>query len=254
MLRFYCNVFMPVMALFFILAGLQGCAALQIPEDYHYREIITSTFRLATWQKISNKSTPVRIYVEGDGYAFDRKGNPTDNPTPISTIVRELAFNDPHDNVVYTARPCQFIQTKLCTKECWSVGRFSAEAVRALYEASREISQGRGIVYIGYSGGAMLTGLVIQEYPDLPVKKWITLAGLLDHEAWTKKYHLYPLTNSLNLQKLPDIPQVHFIGDRDRVIPLQFMKEAAKGKRLYIISNASHNENLSQAFEDIYKE
>lgn len=243
---------------FFILAinvlGIQACAKLQIPDNFHYREITSSTFRLATWQKITDRTAPVRIYVEGDGYAFDSKGNPRDDPTPVSTIVRELAFNDPHANVVYMARPCQFIQTKLCTAECWSTGRFSADAVSALYEASREISQGRDIVYIGYSGGAMLTGLVIQEYPDLPVKKWITLAGLLDHEAWTKKYHLNPLINSLNLQKLPDIPQIHFIGDRDKVIPLQFMKEAAKGKRLQIISNASHSENLAQVFEDIYME
>lgn len=243
---------------FFILAinvfGIQACAKLHIPDTYAYRECATSTFRLATWQKITDRTAPVRIYVEGDGYAFDSKGNPRDAPTPVSTIVRELAFNDPHANVVYMARPCQFIQTKLCTAECWSTGRFSADAVSALYEASRKISRGRDIVYIGYSGGAMLTGLVIQEYPDLPVKKWITIAGLLDHEAWTKKLRLNPLTQSLNLKKLPDIPQVHFIGDRDKVIPLSFMKKAAKGKPLRIISNASHNENLELAFDDIYAE
>lgn len=240
--------------LLLILTFLSACSSITIPENYVYKEIQTTTFALASWQKITNKTDPIRIYVEGDGYAFDQKGNPTDDPTPISTLVRELAFNDYNSNVVYLARPCQFIQTKLCTADCWSAGRFSYHAAVALYEASKKISQGQHIIYIGYSGGALLTGLVIQEFPDLPVKKWITLAGLLNHKAWSEYLHLYPLTHSMNLQELPAIEQKHFIGDKDAVIPLPLMRQLADEKNLIIIPNAGHNKGLKNISSLLYKE
>lgn len=240
--------------LFLFIMFLPACSGITVPNTFTYKEAATATHTLASWQKITDKTAPLRIYVEGDGYAFDRFGNPTDDPTPKSTLVRKLAFNDPNPNVAYVARPCQFIKTALCTQKAWSTGRFSKEAVQALYEASKAMAEGREIIYIGYSGGALLTGLAIQEYPDLNVKKWITLAGLLDHKAWTDCMHLYPLTHSLNLTKLPDIPQIHFIGGRDKIIPLPFMQKTAKGKKLVVIKNAEHNQGLEQAAEQLYRE
>lgn len=233
---------------------LQACSTLKIPNTYQYKEITTSTFTLASWQKLTNSYSPIRIYVEGDGYAFDQNGKATNDPTPISTIVRKLAFNDYNPNVIYFARPCQFIQNALCTKDCWSIGRFSQNAIQALYEASKKIAKQQEIIFIGYSGGALLTGLVIQEYKDLNVIKWITLAGLLDHKAWSDYLHLYPLTKSLNLNSLPTINQIHFIGEKDNVIPLDLQRKITKNKNLYIIKNATHNKNLEQIFPLIYQE
>lgn len=233
---------------------LSSCSSVTVPTSYTYSEAATKTHVLASWQKITDKTSPLRIYVEGDGYAFDRHGNPTDDPTPKSTLVRELAFNDPNPNAAYVARPCQFIKTELCTEKAWSTGRFSQEAVQALYEASIAMAGGREIIYIGYSGGALLTGLVIQEYPDLNVKKWITLAGLLDHKAWSDYMHLHPLSDSLNLTELPDIPQIHFIGSRDKIIPLPLMQNITKGKNLVIVKNAGHNSGLEQIRERLYRE
>ncbi len=242
------------LSIIFYLFFLSSCTTLKIPSTYHYQAIKTQTFTLATWQKITDPDAPIRIYVEGDGNAFDKWGNPTNNPTPKSTFVREMAFNDYNPNVVYIARPCQFIQTKLCTKECWSTGRFSYQAVQALYEATKKISHNKPIIYIGYSGGALLTGLVIQEFPQINVIKWITIAGLLDHKAWSDYLNLYPLTKSLNLKKLPNLPQLHYIGKNDSVIPLPLIKKITHGKNLYIINNATHNSNLEQIFPLIYKE
>lgn len=239
---------------FVLLLLLSACTGIAVPETYVFREIPTATHTLASWQKITDKNAPVRIYVEGDGYAFDRYGNPADDPTPKSTLMRELAFHDPNPNAAYVARPCQFVKTELCTEQAWSTGRFSKEAVQALYEASKALADGRDIIYIGYSGGALLTGLVIQEYPDLPVKKWITLAGLLDHKAWSDCMHLYPLSHSLNLTKLPDIAQIHFIGDKDKIIPLAFMQKITEGKNLVVVKNAEHNKGLEQIAERLYRE
>lgn len=239
--------------IFFVLF-VSACSGVTVPKSFLYKEAATQTHTLASWQKITNPKAPLRIYVEGDGYAFDKYGNPTDDPTPKSTLVRELAFNDPNPNVAYVARPCQFVKTGLCTQKAWSTGRFSQEAVQALYEASKAMAGGREIIYIGYSGGALLTGLVIQEYSDLKVKKWITLAGLLDHKAWSDYMHLYPLSHSLNLTKFPDIPQIHFIGDRDNIIPLPFMQKITKGSNLVIVKNAGHNKGLEKAAERLYRE
>lgn len=80
--------------------------------------------------------------MEGDGYGFDGHGNPTDDLTPKSTFVWELAFKDLNPNVAYVARPCQFVKTELCTQKAWSTGRFSQEAVQALYEASKAMAGG----------------------------------------------------------------------------------------------------------------
>lgn len=244
---------MQYLLIFFILF-LQSCSGISVPKNFLYQEITTQTYTLASWQKITDKKAPLRIYVEGDGYAFDRHGNPTDDPTPKSTLVRKLAFNDPNPNVAYVARPCQFIKTEFCTQKVWSTGRFSREAVQALYETSKSMANEREIIYIGYSGGALLTGLVIQNYPHLRVRKWITLAGLLDHKAWSDYMHLYPLSHSLNLTELPKIAQIHFIGGKDKIIPLPLMQKITKGKNLTVIPNAEHSKGLEQTAKQIYRE
>ncbi|MBR2299926.1 MAG: hypothetical protein IJ870_05075 [Alphaproteobacteria bacterium] len=66
-------------------------------------------FKIASWQKITDKNAPYKIYIEGDGFAFNAHGSPTTNPTPKNTFLRQIAFNDPSKNVVYLARPCQYV-------------------------------------------------------------------------------------------------------------------------------------------------
>lgn len=89
---------------------LCGCTSLTVPPEYQYKEIETSYFRLASWQKITNPKAPYKIYIEGDGAAFRADGSVSFDPTPRSTMLREIAFGDKHPNVVYLARPCQFVK------------------------------------------------------------------------------------------------------------------------------------------------
>ena len=49
----------------------------------------------------------------------------------------------------------------------------------------------------------MLSGLIIEQNSQLNIEKWITIAGLLNHEKWTELLKLQPLKNSLNLKKIP---------------------------------------------------
>ena len=95
---------------------LAGCASFSAPESFRYREIDTEFFRLASWQKLTDVSKPLRVYIEGDGYAFNAHGRPSSNPTPRETDFRALAFGDPHANVVYLARPCQYVEDSRCNR------------------------------------------------------------------------------------------------------------------------------------------
>lgn len=115
-----------------LLLLLCGCRGVVVPDSFTYKEIETDSYKLASWQKITDKKAPVRIYIEGDGYAFNHLGQPTTNPTPPGTLVREMAFNDSNKNVVYLARACQFVDDNRCNVKDWRTGRFSQDIVDAI--------------------------------------------------------------------------------------------------------------------------
>ena len=82
---------------------LVGCTTIKVPADFVYKEVETRDFILASWQKVTNPAAPYKIYIEGDGYAFNARGKATQDPTPRGTLVRELAFGDNSPNVIYRA-------------------------------------------------------------------------------------------------------------------------------------------------------
>ena len=71
-----------------------------MPADFVYKEVETRNFTLASRQKVTNPAAPYKIYIEGDGYAFN---------------AREPAFDDDSPNVIYLARPCQYIKSGICS-------------------------------------------------------------------------------------------------------------------------------------------
>lgn len=237
----------------FLLLFLYGCRSVVVPDAFTYKEIQTNSYKLASWQKITDKKTPVRIYIEGDGYAFNHLGHPTTNPTPRGTFLREIAFNDPNPNVVYLARPCQYVKDARCSVKDWTTGRFSQTIVDTTGQAIKRIANEQPVVLIGYSGGALLSGLVIEQNPQLPVKKWITLAGVLNHTKWTKDLNLPPLTDSVDLGKLPQVSQLHFVGDKDKTVSYKLTETLVKKKDLFIIPNATHDEGYTNYFSHIYE-
>lgn len=224
------------------LCGLTACTSMLVgPYSFTYSPIQTKEFEIATWQSLVNASEPVHIYIEGDGYAFNRKGVPTGNPTPRSSFVRNLAARDEASNVVYMARPCQYIKSPGCDVSDWTDGRFSPDVLESMHAAIKTIAKNRPIILIGYSGGAMVSGLLIQKYPDLNVQKWITVAGVLNHKDWTEYFGDTPLNQSLNLNGLPHISQVHYIADGDKVVPNELTRRWAKASDIVVIKNAKHD-------------
>ncbi len=235
---------------------LTACATkVETPYGFTYREITTKPYLLASWQKVTDVNAPVRIYIEGDGYAFNHAGQPTSNPTPKGRFMRDLAFNDPNPNVVYLARPCQYVEDEQCSYSsfAWTTGRFSKAVVDSMSEAVEQIASNRPVVLIGYSGGAMISGLMIGRNTNLNVQKWITIAGVLNHTAWTNYHKVRPLLDSLEMRSIPNVAQIHFAGEKDRVVPAVLIQQYAPLNTAYIVSGASHNAGFESIYQYIYQ-
>ena len=224
------------------LLALTACTSVMIgPYSFTYTPIQTDEFEIAVWQDLIDTSGPVHIYIEGDGYAFNSHGQPTGNPTPRKHLVRNMAARDSASNVVYMARPCQYIKSPNCDVSDWTDGRFSETIINSMYTAIKTVAKNRPIILIGHSGGAMVSGLLIQKYPDLNVQKWVTVAGVLNHQDWTEYFGDAPLSKSLNMNKLPQISQVHYIADGDAVVPNELTRRWVNESDIVVIKNAKHD-------------
>lgn len=227
----------------FLFVFICACApAWHAPSDFISIPINAGKYTIATFQRVTDNISPIHIYVEGDGNSFDAHGHPTSNPTPRGMLMRHLAMRDPSPNVVYMARPCQYIMSSACTRSDWTIGRFSTDIVDSVATAIKDIATNRPVVLIGYSGGAMITGLVINKNPDIDVREWITIAGVLNHVEWTGHFGDIPLSSSLNLDELPRVAQRHYIARGDRVVPNKLSQKWLAGQSVHIIDGATHSD------------
>ncbi len=171
------------------------------------------------------QSRDLVVYLEGDGRGVVR-GRVSQDPTPTRAMGFELARSDPAPAILYLARVGQFqpAQTGKKYQEYWSNKRLSEESVSA---ANRAIDQAKNrlgaqrVHLIGYSGGGGLAILLAERRGD--VASLATVAGLLDINWWVKEKNFQPLTGSLNpadqAAVITGIPQVHFYGLEDTIIP-----------------------------------
>ncbi len=222
---------------------LCGCVSTwRAPDEFTFVPVNAGEFEIATFQKITDPTTPIHIYIEGDGHAFNGRGMPTSDPTPHGTFMRDMAISDTAPNVVYIARPCQFIMSPTCHRTDWTTGRFSGRIVDAIGRVVADVAATRPIILIGYSGGAMVSGLVITRRPDLDVRKWITIAGVLNHADWTEYFGDAPLTESLNMTELPPVPQLHYVGAMDDTVPPELTYRMADYADIVVVPNATHGD------------
>lgn len=243
----------------FVSLILSGCSSITVPNDFVYKEIETRDFKIASWQKVTNLQGVYKIYLEGDGYAFNAYGKPTADPTPKGTLVRELAFGDNNENVIYLARPCQYVKSPICSQRHWTTARFAPEIIIAEFEAIKQIAGENPVVLVGFSGGAQVAGLLASAKVGLNIKKVITIAGNLDHLAWTQYHNLPPLNESMNLesyrQRFTTIPQIHYVGSEDKVIPPALVKDFVQDDNLVItVPNATHNKGWETIYQKVWAE
>jgi dienelactone hydrolase len=187
------------------------------------------------------------IYIEGDGLAWINKSTISTNPTPINPIALKLALQHPNNAVAYLARPCQYSATNQhnqCETKFWSNARFSPAIINAMNEAVSNLKKAfnaQQIQLVGFSGGAAIAALITAKRND--VIKLITVAGNLDHHAWSNYHKVSPLTESVNaadfIEKLRYINQIHFVGSDDKVIPpfliQDFVKNYSENKHTKVI-------------------
>lgn len=247
--------------LLLLLLLLCACVFTTKPADFVSKEIITDTFTLFSYQKISDTSKPIKFYIEGDGHAFNFHGQPSDDPTPKSDFFKKIAFMDKNSNVVYLARPCQYVLNKnsLCSKRHWTTARFAPEIIHSVANAIKQIAKDNEVILVGYSGGAQVAGLIAVLNPDIKVKKIITIAGNLDHLAWTQHHKIIPLSESLNLENYREIflqiPQIHYVGNMDKNITYNLVANFVKNENLIIkVNEASHNFGWEKTIPQIIDE
>ncbi len=240
---------------------LFACATVNPLKEMRFQPVSTMTYTIASWYKITAPGEPLKVYIEGDGYAFNNKGIPTSDPTPKSTFWREIAANDPSPNVVYLARPCQYMKSSTCSKQDWTSGRFSAPVIDAMDTAVLKLmkkAKSDQVILIGYSGGAQVSGLIAVRHPQI-VQKWITVAGVVDYQRWAAWHDDKPLIHSVNLSEylsdIKEINQIHYVGTKDTVVPVELTEKVIDDETLIVpVKGARHNKGYEKIVKQIYDE
>lgn len=212
----------------------------------------TKNFDIFTLGKISDPKKSLRIYIEGDGRAYINRYEPSSNPTPSSFLV-ELMAQDVAPNILYIARPCQYVESEKCEEKYWTSERFSAEAIAAISEVVDNFSD-KKLELIGYSGGAT----IINHLSQKNIKNIRTIAGNLDLEKFVKLHKISALSSpDIDYERLAKIPQIHFVGAQDKIVPLEIFEsyqEKLSKKNcvtLKILSQASHQKNWQSAWVEL---
>ena len=168
----------------------------------------------------------LRVYIEGDGFAWINRNRISPDPTPRNPVGLKLAAADGATPLLYVARPCQFggIATNpRCTEKYWTSHRFAPEVIEATSVVIDQVKKAAGataIELVGYSGGGAVAVLVAARRPDVTSIR--TVAGNLDHVTLHRRKQVSPLSGSLNAAdvatQVSTIPQIHFVGAQDDII------------------------------------
>ncbi len=208
-------------------------------------------FELMTYHRFKEGQSTMHVYIEGDGRAWDRRNRLSADPTPSNPIALELAILDSADEVTYIARPGQFSSKEgvKCDPIYWSVKRFAPEVVEAfntVIDRLKERSKSKRVELIGYSGGGALVILIAASRKDVVSIR--TVAGNLNPKAFCAYHKVSQLEGSMDpldvAKKVAHIPQRHFVGSKDIVVPYSmaesFVKEAGSGDCITIVEGVSH--------------
>jgi hypothetical protein len=219
----------------------------------------TKNFKIFTLQKITDPLKPLKIYFEGDGRAFINRHTASANPTPTSFFLINLIKEDDSANILYVARPCQYVSSENCQPKYWTNARFSKEIIDAVDEVVKAFPKFE-LELVGYSGGGEVAKQIAVRNKN--VVNLRTIAGNIYHAKFTEIHHVLPLDESLpeqNLLKLANIPQIHFVGSKDKVVP-KIIAETYRDKllkkscaRIILVENATHSKGWNEEWKKLSK-
>jgi hypothetical protein len=206
---------------------LERASAIAAAAGMHPLPLSAGGLALRGWMRAGAPGGTLAVYLEGDGRAWVTRSRLALDPTPDDPTALRLAAADPAPNVLYLARPCQFVsraERHGCTPSLWSEARYGSailDAVDSAVTRARKAMAGTRIELVGYSGGGAVAALLAEGRRDVALL--VTVAGNLDTAAWTTLHGVSPLALSANpadnAAALARLPQVHFVGARDEIVP-----------------------------------
>lgn len=219
----------------------------------------TGTYTLAGFVRNRDARQPLVVYVEGDGFAWVSRSQPSVDPTPRDPLGLKLAAIDGSANVLYLARPCQYVGAGNpgCDTSLWTNRRFAEEVVAATNRAiGMAVQPGQKIHLVGYSGGGAVAALVAARRNDVVTLR--TVAGNLDHAELSRLHDVSPMAGSLNAAdvaaSLSNLPQLHLVGGRDKVVPVRIAQSYAARQssphctRVVAVEGADHENGWVDAW------
>ena len=213
------------------------------------QKIATDDFLLTTYQRFdaTADNKQMVVYIEGDGMAWISRDQLSSNPTPVQPIALKLASIDTNANVLYVARPCQYLwpqKMNRCSSKYWSNKRGSEEVISSINQAISIVKQKQNISsirLIGYSGGGGIAALIADRRAD--VSEFVSVSGNLNYKLFTQTHNLSPMNGSIDpitvANQIDSIPQIHYVGADDKIIPRQIALSFSD--KVKVINNVSHD-------------
>lgn len=228
----------------------------------------TKHFKLTAYQRFNRIDDPkVHVYIEGDGNSWKTRYQLSNNPTPKQPLALQLALSDPAPNVIYIARPCQYTPLSddpQCDAKFWSSHRYAPEVIASVNAVLDAVVAQRGnkktdFLLVGFSGGASVALLTAGQRKD--VTQLITVAGDLNHTLLNEHHRTSPLKGSLNpsdnMALIAHIPQTHWCGTQDGIVPCWTVEAFCKKMnnpalvQCHSLHDASHHSHWVKAWPDL---
>ena len=240
-------------------------------EGFVEHKISADPFLLTSYERVESTNNVAHVYIEGDGRAWLSKRRASLDPTPRNPVAFKLARLDPADNVIYLARPCQYsrlVYNGACPQKYWTSHRFAPEVIDSMDVALSDMKQRHGVSgfhLIGFSGGGNVAALLAARRGD--VLSIRTVAGNLDHVKQAALHKVSQMPHSLNAKDVANyirhIPQVHFIGGQDDIVPYPIYASYKKAVgdfpnssdslcvQSHTVQSASHNRGWSAVWSHL---